>query len=407
MKIIVIGAGPSGLLCSYKLREQGHDVILIDKNEKVGKKIYITGKGRCNVTNNCTIEDFFNNIVTNNKFMFSAYSNFSSQDTIEFFESNNVELITERGNRVFPKSYQASDIAETLYKVNKNIGTIIKLNEIVQSMYKDNNSFVVKTNRNTYESDKVVIATGGKSYSHTGSTGDGYKFAKSFGHTIVDTVPGLCSIKIKENIPTSLYKFTLKNVSLKIATPNKKYEEFGELTFYKEGLAGPISLTLSSLINRINPEDISIEIDFKPALDNQKLEARLIREIQDKNNKNVGDLLRKLLPGDILEWFVKVANVNVESQLNSLPKEERTKIINNLKHFKLTYEGLDDIDHAVITSGGISVKEINPKTMESKIIEGLYFIGEVIDVDAFTGGFNMQIAFSTAALAASSINKLS
>lgn len=404
MKIIVIGAGPSGLICSYKLRNKNHDVLLIDKNEKIGRKIYITGKGRCNLTNNCTWEEFFDNVVTNSKFLYSAYSNFNSQDTMELFESNKVKLVTERGNRVFPASYKASDIVDALFTMIKKSGVAIRLNENVTKVYKNDNEFVVVTNKGQYIADKVVIATGGMSYSHTGSTGDGYKFAKNFGHTIVDTVPGLVPIKIKENIPSSLYKFTLKNVKLTAKYDNTKIEEFGEITFYKEGVAGPIAITISSLINKVKTKDISLSIDFKPALSYEKLDQRIIREAQNKVNKTVEDLLHKLLPSDILPWFVSISKINTKSNVIDLKKEEREKILNWLKDFKLTYVGLDDIDHAIITSGGISTKEINPKTMESKIVPGLYFIGEVIDVDAFTGGFNMQIAFSTGVLASDSID---
>lgn len=405
MKIIVIGAGPSGLICSYKLRNQDNEVVLIDKNEKVGRKIYITGKGRCNLTNNCSWEEFFDNVVTNPKFLYSAYSNFSSQDTMELFESNKVKLVTERGNRVFPASYKASDIVDALFNLCKKAGVNFKLQESVTSIYKDGDSFVVTTNKGKYTADKVVVATGGKSYSHTGSTGDGYGFAKKFGHNVINPVPGLVALKVKENIPPSLYKFTLKNVTLTAKYGNTRIQEFGEITFYKEGVAGPIAITISSLINKINVKDVELEIDFKPALTNEKLDQRVIRETQNKVNKTVEDLLHKLLPKEVLSWFLQISKINKERLVIDLKKEEREQIVNSLKGLKLTYLGLDDIDHAIITSGGISTKEINPKTMESKIVQGLYFVGEVIDVDAFTGGFNMQIAFSTGALAADSINK--
>lgn len=403
MRIIVVGAGPAGLIASYKLQEKGHEVTLIEKNEKVGKKIYITGKGRCNVTNNCTQEEFFKNVVNNPRFLYASYGNFTSQDTMEFFASRNIELVTERGNRVFPKSYNACEIAQTLFEANKKIGVNIKLNEKVLSITKNEKTFTVSTNKYSYFADKVVISTGGKSYSHTGSTGDGYKFAQAFGHTIIEPVPGLCALKIKENIPSNLFKFTLKNVTLKVKYNNIKKEEFGEITFYKEGVAGPISLTISSLINRINPKDVSLEIDFKPALDNEKLDARILREIRDKNNKSLLDIINKLLPSEIVPWFLEIAKINTNTALFELKKEERKLLVTSLKQFKLTYLGLEDIDHAIITSGGINTKEINQKTLESNLVSGLYFAGEVIDVDAFTGGFNMQIAFSTGALIAKSI----
>lgn len=403
MKVAVIGAGPSGLLCAYKLVTRGFDVTLFDKNDKVGKKIYITGKGRCNVTNNCTRDEFFSNVVTNPKFLFSAWSAFTSQDTMQLFEDNGVKLVTERGNRVFPVSYNAGEIAQTLFRINKNNGTNIRLNESIKSLYKKGDSFFIESNKATYDFDKVVIATGGKSYSHTGSTGDGYRFAKNFGHTIVNPVPGLCALLVKEQVPANLYRFTLKNVTLTAKTPSSKISEFGEITFYKEGIAGPISLTVSSNINKVESKNVELEIDFKPALDDDKLDARIIKETQNPVNKTVEHLLHKLLPSDVMPWFLKVSHINKDEQVVSLKKESREKILLWLKHFKLTFVGLENIDHAIITSGGISVKEINPKTMESKIVEGLYFTGEVIDVDALTGGFNMQIAFSTGALAGISI----
>ena len=394
-KIVIIGGGPSGLICAYKCRKNGHDVTLIDKNEKVGKKIYITGKGRCNLTNNCTSEEFFNNVVNNARFLYSSYNNFTSQDTMDFFSNSGVNLITERGNRVFPKSYNAGEIAQTLYEENKKLGVKIYLNEKALDIQKINSSFIVTTSKGQYSADKVVIATGGKSYSHTGSTGDGYAFAKKFNHNIIPPVPGLTALKIKENIPTSLFKFTLKNVSLKINGAKIKHTEFGELTFYKSGIAGPIALTMSSLINRIEANNLKMSIDFKPALTSEQLDARIIREIQNKANKTVLDLLHKLLPSEIIPWFLYISKIDEKENLISLKKENRQQILNQLKDFKLTYLGLDDIDHAIITSGGIDVKEINPKTMESKLVPGLFFAGEVIDVDAFTGGFNMQIAFTT------------
>lgn len=398
MKYIIVGAGPAGLMTAYKLKEKGNEVIIIEKGEKVGRKIYITGKGRCNVTNNCSKEDFFNNVVTNSKFLFSAYNNFTAQDVMEFFYNQNVELVTERGNRVFPQSYKAGDIAQALYEANKSLGVTIKLNETVLKITKQSDLFAVLTSKNTYTADKVVIATGGLSYPHTGSTGDGYKFASEFGHTIVPQVPALCALKVKENIPENLFRFTLKNVTLRVNYGKQKFEEFGEITFYKEGVAGATALSVSSLINRLPQDELNLEIDLKPALNDDKLDARLLREIADQKNKSITDILHKLLPAEMIDWFMKISKISAELPLFSLKKEDRLNILHSLKHFKLTYDGLDDIERATVTAGGVSVKEINPKTLESKIISGLYFAGEVIDVDAYTGGFNLQVAFSTGAL---------
>ncbi len=403
MKVAVIGAGTSGLICAYKLRKRGFDVFLFDKNEKVGRKIYITGKGRCNLTNNCTREEFFENVVTNPKFLFSAYNHFSAQDTMDFFESNGVELVTERGNRVFPKSHQSSEIIDTLFRLNKSCGVFFKNSETVKEIYKKNDIFVVQSDKGIYEFDRVVISTGGKSYPQTGSSGDGYYFARSFGHEIIKPVPGLCALRVKEFIPSSLFKFTLKNVAINVKYGSAKIHEFGEITFYKEGVAGPISLTVSSKINKVESKLIGLEIDFKPALTDEVLDQRIIRETQNPVNKNIENVLHKLLPSEIIPWFFQVSKINKNLSISNLKKEQRDEIVKWLKSFKLTYLGLEDIKHAVVTSGGVSTKEINPKTMESKIVSGLYFTGEVIDVDAFTGGFNMQIAFSTGALAADSL----
>ena len=403
MKTLVIGSGPAGLIAASTAANKNNQVIVLEKNEKAGKKLFITGKGRCNVTNNCNEREFIANVVSNPKFLFSAINKFSSKDTIDWFESKGCPLVIERGNRVFPKSYRAGDIANALFGACKNNGVKFAFGESVIDVFKQEKQFVVKTKNNTYSADKIVIATGGKSYSYTGSTGDGYKFASRMGHTIVDPKPGLVTLKVKESIPSSLYKFTLKNVSLNVALGNKKYQEFGEVTFYKEGIAGATALTLSSLINRTNPNEISLSLDFKPALTNEKLDQRIIREIQSKENQTLEHVVRKLLPKEMVDWFFGLTRINKNRLTSEVKKEERESLVRNLKSFKFNFVGLDDIDRAVITSGGISTKEINPKTMESKLVPGLYFIGEVIDVDAFTGGFNMQIAFSTGALAAESI----
>lgn len=400
MEYIVIGAGPSGLMCAYKLKESGHEVIILEKEEKVGKKIYITGKGRCNVTNNCSSEEFFQNVVTNSKFLFSAYNNFNSQDTMDFFTNNGVELISERGNRVFPKSYKAGDIAQCLYEANKNIGVKIHLNEAVKSIYKQNDVFIVNTTKASYSAQNIVLATGGLSYPHTGSTGDGYKLAQSLGHQIIDPVAALCALRIKEQIPQNLYKFTLKNVKITANCEDFTKSEFGEITFYKEGIAGAAALTLSSQINRQLNKQIQLSIDLKPALETEKLDARLLREIKNPKNKTINDLLLTLLPSELMNFFLMTTKINPDTPLVTLTKEERLDILKSLKNWRFDFCGLDDIERATVTSGGVPTKEINPKTLESKIVSGLFFAGEIIDVDAYTGGFNLQIAFSTGALIA-------
>lgn len=401
MKTLIIGAGPSGLIAGIFASNKNNKVIILEKNEKAGKKIFITGKGRCNVTNNCSEEQFINNVVSNSKFLYSAINQFSPQDTINLFESNGVKLVVERGNRVFPESYHASDITNCLLSLCKKNNVEINYNEKVLDIYKKDNLFYVKTMIKTYIVDNLIIATGGKSYRATGSTGDGYTFAKKFGHTIIDIVPALSAIKVKENI-SSLNGLTLKNISLNVKCSKWKHSEFGELIFRDNLLDGPIVLSVSSLINRLN--NVTIELDLKPALDEAKLQNRIARDIDSFPKWKVYDLLKSLLPIEFINYFAKVASLDLNQNCNCFSLLERNLLITFLKHFPFTYIGLNDIERAIITAGGINVKELDSKTMESKIENNLYFVGEIIDVDAFTGGFNMQIAFSTGVCAGKAIN---
>lgn len=400
MEVIVIGGGPSGLMSAIKAAESCK-VTLIEKNEKVGKKIYITGKGRCNVTNNCTNQEFIQKVVNNSKFLFSAINNFSCLDTMDFFKNAGVKLVTERGNRVFPYSYHASDITKALVLKCEENNVDIKLNEVVNKVTKINDKFEVITSKRKYIADKVIIATGGISYPQTGSTGDGYRFAEVFNHQIVSPVGGLVPLLVKDEFPKEMYNFTLKNVILH--SKNKKTNkiirsEFGELMIMKKAIAGPITLTISSLINRVEPMDIDLEIDLKPALDEETLFNRITKEIEELKSKNLSNtyvLLRRLVPIGLISMILKRCSIDSNLKVKFLQENHIKSIINVLKHFKLDYQGLEVVDRAIITSGGVSVKEVNPKTFESKLISGLYFVGEVLDVDAFTGGFNMQIALST------------
>jgi len=401
MKVLVIGAGPAGLMASYSASLNGHDVILIEKNEKAGKKIYITGKGRCNVTNACSNNDFIKNIVSNPKFMYSAISSFSCYDTIDFFENRKVPLVVERGNRVFPKSYHASDITKALLDACKDVD--IHLNEEVKSIKKSEENFIVLTNKNEYCVDRVIVTTGGISYPTTGSTGDGYKFAKDFGHTVVNPVPGLNGLIVKEKIPAILKDFTLKNVSLIAKCGKHSFEEFGELTFLSNGLGGPISLTISSLINRFNPKEVKLYVDLKPPLSSETLDSRIVRDIAKKPNVMFNSFLRGFMPAALIPLFIEKVKISPEKMMHSLTVEERKMMVQNLKALEFNFVSLDKIERAIVTSGGINVKEINAKTLESKLVPGLYFAGEVLDLDAFTGGFNMQIALSTGYLAGNSI----
>lgn len=401
MKTLIIGAGPAGLITGIFAAKQNNKVIILEKNEKAGKKIFITGKGRCNVTNNCQEDQFINNVVSNARFLYSAVNQFSPQDTMDLLENNGVKLVVERGNRVFPASYHASDITNCLLSMCKKHNVEINYNEKVLDIYKKDNLFYVKTMVKTYIVDNLVIATGGKSYKSTGSTGDGYIFAQKFGHTIIETVPALSAIKVKEDI-SKLNGLTLKNVTLNVKCNKWKHSEFGELIFRDNLLDGPIVLSVSSLINRLN--NVHIELDLKPALDEAKLQNRIARDIDSFPKWKVYDLLKSLLPIEFINYFATIASLDLNQNCNCFSLLERNLLINYLKHFPFTYLGLNDIDRAIVTAGGINVKEIDAKTMESKIESNLYFAGEIIDVDAFTGGFNMQIAFSTGATAGKAIN---
>lgn len=391
MRVAVVGAGASGLMCAGFIKKLGHDVFVFDGNEKAGKKLYITGKGRCNFTNLCDQEDFSQNIVRGEKFLKSALSNFNSFDTLSFFENLGLEAKTERGNRVFPQSDKSSDVIKAL--LDHCEGVEFHFNEKVEAINKKDR-FVVVTSKNKYEFDRVIVATGGVSYSATGSTGDGYKFAKVFGHNIVDIKPALVPIILQDDFVKSLQGLSLKNVKLKVEFEGKKIEEFGEMMFTDNGITGPIVLKISSLINRHKVDKIAI--DFKPALDEKKLELRLLREFENAKNKNISNVMKTLLPSSLIDVFLKRCSISLDKKINSITVAERRVIIENLKNFELKFKSLADINLGIITSGGVDLNEINPKTMESKLIPGLYFIGEVLDIDAFTGGFNLQIAFSTA-----------
>ena len=395
MKILIIGTGPAGLMCAVECsKNKDNEVILIDSNEKFGKKIYITGKGRCNVCNKTTKEDFLNNVVTNNKFLYTAINMFSPEDTINFFESNGTKLKVERGNRVFPLSDKASDITKTFEKLIKKNNVKVFLNNSVSSISKNEGIFIVKTKNGNIKCDCVVVATGGKSYSVTGSKGDGYKFAKDFGHNITEIKPALVPINLL-NFDSSLAGLSLKNVKVCVTINNKTFSEFGEMLFTHKGVSGPIVLSLSSLVNKYNLKNVELIIDLKPALTKEKIDERLIRDFKDFKTKILKNYLKELLPKGLIDFFIKVGRFDPEIPVCNIDKKTRTEIVNLLKNLPFKIDRLEDIEYAIITSGGVNVKEINPKTMESKKVSNLFFVGEVLDVDAFTGGFNMQIALST------------
>ncbi|MCQ2798569.1 MAG: NAD(P)/FAD-dependent oxidoreductase [Bacilli bacterium] len=405
MKTIIIGAGPAGLIAASAAANKNNQVFVLEKNEKAGKKLFITGKGRCNLTNACNERDFIANVVTNPKFLFSAINNFSSKDTIEWFEAKGCPLVIERGNRVFPESYKSYDITDTLVSEAKLKGAYLHYNEEVLSIEQASEQYKVFTKRATYFADYVIIATGGVSYPSTGSTGDGYRFASKLNHSIISPVPALTGLKIEERIPRRMAGFTLKCVSLNVKDGKWKHSEFGEMTFYEDYIDGPIVISTSSLINRRDPETIEMEIDLKPALSEETLLARINRDIENKPNDYVGDLLEGLMPRSFMDFFLDHTFFDVDEKCTSFSRAKRLELVQALKHFRLTYLGLVGFERAVVTSGGVSTKEINSSTMESKLMPNLFFAGEVIDVDAYTGGFNIQTALSTGYLAGKTINE--
>lgn len=421
-KVCVIGGGPAGLMASYAAAKNGHEVILIEKNEKLGKKIYITGKGRCNFTNDVSAEDFLPNVVRGERFLKGSIYSFPPQKTMDFFENFGLSIKTERGNRVFPISDHASDVTKTLEKACKSVGVSVHLNENVENittmssiatMYDrdtmpdtgvTSDIIEIKTSKNVYQCDVCIIATGGISYPTTGSTGDGYKFAKEFNHSIVDLKEGLCGLNLKGDFYKNLQGFSLKNVALTVKNGEKTvYSAMGEALFTHFGISGPLVLTISSLINRLPLQNLTLYLDFKPALDEQTLDKRLLRDFEKYKNKKITNALTDLLPQKLIPVLLKFAKIPEDKNVSVLTKTERLALIQNLKAFPMKVQSLRPFSEAIITSGGVDLTEINPKTMESKKVPGIKFCGEVLDVDAFTGGFNMQIAFSTGYAAGNTI----
>jgi len=399
--VVVIGGGPAGLLCSSVIAERGKKVILIDKNKLLGRKLRITGKGRCNITNSADISEFINMVCSNNNFMYSAFYTFTNDDVINMFNTLGVKTKEERGGRIFPQSDSAKDVADALVNNARKKGVIFKTSTVLEVLHKDSKSFVIKTK--DYEDiccKSVVIATGGVSYPLTGSTGDGYKFAKKLGHTIIPPKPSLVPLVVKEKYITDLQGLSLKNISVKIKNYNKLvYDDFGELLFTHFGLSGPVILSASSNMNFTDNSKYICSIDLKPALTLEQLDKRIQRDFEKYINKDFSNSLDDLLPKKLIDVIVMLSGISPNTKVNQISKEQRINLCNLLKNFSFEIIGTRPIDEAIITRGGINVKEINPSTMESKLINGLYFCGEVVDVDAYTGGFNLQIAFSTGYLA--------
>lgn len=415
MKVVVIGGGPAGMMAAITSAKQGNDVILLEKMKSCGRKLLITGKGRCNITSSLPMDKFIENIPENGKFLYSVFKNFTNQDIITLLKENNVNVKEERGNRIFPLSDRSLDVLQAfeneMKKNNVKIYTETEVKEIKISDNTVNKVIYLNKKSGTLEeilTEKVILATGGKSYPLTGSTGDGYKIAKELGHTITKISGSLVPLISKNEdlqLCQSMQGLSLRNISMKIVDEekNKKiYEDFGELLFTHFGVSGPTILSSSAHILRYkNVEEllqrgkIKLQIDLKPALNEEKLNLRLLRDFEKYKNKQIINSLNELLPKKMIEPVIKKAKIKNEKRINEITKQERENLIHVIKCFEITISGFRPIEEAIITRGGINVKEINPKTMESKLIKGLYFAGEIIDVDAYTGGFNLQIAYST------------
>ena len=404
--VCIIGGGAAGLMAAYAAAKSGHNVVLFEKNEKLGKKIYITGKGRCNFTNDVSPDEFSQNIVRGEKFLRGAIYTFSPQKAIAFFEEHGLSVKIERGNRAFPTSDHASDVTKTLEKACKSVGVDIRLNEKVTKICSEEIAMSnigimsrvveLRTEMGKYPCDVAIVATGGLSYPSTGSTGDGYVFAGELGHSVTDLKCGLCGLNTNDDFCKELQGLTLKNVSFCVKFGNKTvFEELGEMLFTHFGISGPIVLSASSLINRLPVESLTAYIDLKPALDEQTLDKRLLRDFEKYKNKRIANGLVELLPQNLIPVILSLCQIPQEKAVNAITKAERMKLVKILKGLPIKISGLRGFNEAIITSGGVALSEINPKTMESKKVSGLKFCGEVLDVDAFTGGFNMQIAFAT------------
>ena len=399
---IIVGGGAAGMMAAITAAGLGKSTLLLEKMNRCGKKISITGKGRCNVTNNCTSDDFFANIPTNPRFLYSAYAGFNSQDCMDFFERLGVPLKTERGNRVFPVSDKAEDIVRALEQGCEDYGVNRIFSKVTEIITEDGAVKGVKCGSRTYFAPSVLIATGGKSYPGTGSDGDGYRFAEELGHTITDIKPSLVPIDSDDEYCREMMGLSLKNVvlTLKDTVKNKVvFSEMGEMLFTHFGVSGPLVLSASSHIPQVESGRYIFYIDLKPALEEKKLDERILRDFKEIPNRIFANSLSKLLPSKMIPTVVELSGIDGEKQVNSVTKQERQRLVSLLKAFPVHIRSFRPIAEAIVTSGGVKVSEVSPKTMESKLVKGLYFAGEILDVDGYTGGFNLQIAFSTGCLA--------
>ena len=406
MKVLVIGGGPAGMLSAISAKKSGaENVIILEKNSSLGKKLLITGKGRCNITSSLDISEFIKNIPGNGMFMYSAFQKYTNEDIIDFLNKNGVQTKVERGNRVFPVSDKSRDVLYAFEKELKKLNVKIYFDTEVENIKKED-KFVIQTNKETIEADKLILATGGMSYPGTGSTGDGYKFAKEFGHTVKEIKASLVPLEVVEKEECkNMQGLSLRNITIKIKDLEKNkniYEDFGEMLFTHFGVSGPIILSGSAHLIRyknidklLNENKIKLYIDLKPALSEEQLDLRIRRDFEEIKNKEFKNSLFKLLPKKMIDFIIEKSNINPDKKVNEVTKEERKNLVKLLKNLEFTIKNTRPVEEGIITAGGINIKEINPSTMESKLVKDLYFAGEVIDVDAYTGGFNLQIAYST------------
>ncbi|MDD6182229.1 MAG: NAD(P)/FAD-dependent oxidoreductase [Lachnospiraceae bacterium] len=405
--VIVIGGGAAGMFAALGAAEAGHRVTILEQNEKLGKKIYITGKGRCNLTNACDTEEIFAHVPRNAKFLYSAIYTYDNFRVMEFFEANGMPIKTERGNRVFPVSDHSSDVISTLQKALEKAGLEVLLHtKVTEILSKDGKITGVRLkNGEKRTADAIILATGGKSYSSTGSTGDGFVFAEQLGHKIEEPVPSLVPMTVLEDYCMQMQGLSLRNVQATIREGGKVFfEEFGEMLFTHFGVSGPLMLSASSVVNdRLRKKNLSLTIDLKPALSEEQLDARILRDFEENKNRQFKNSVKGLLPAKMIPVVISLSGIDPEKKINGITKQERKKLVECIKAFPLTLTGLRGFNEAIITRGGVSVKQVDPSTMESKLVKGLYFAGEILDVDAYTGGFNLQIAWSTGYLAGSSI----
>lgn len=410
--VIVVGGGAAGMFAAIAAAKNGHQVTLYEKNEKLGKKIFITGKGRCNITNAADMEELFDAVVTNSKFLYSSFYGYTNQNVIDFFEDAGVPVKIERGNRVFPISDHSSDVIRALEREMKKVGVKVCLNTEVKSVEAEKGKFnkVVLKDTTAQTADACIVATGGLSYRSTGSTGDGFRFAENVGHKVTQCFPSLVPMETKEPWICELQGLSLRNVEAKILDGKKElYKDFGEMLFTHFGVSGPLIISASSYVGKKfmdkngQKKELTLEIDLKPALTEEQLDQRVLRDFEENHNRQFKNAITKLFPTKLIPVMLELSGIDSEKKVNSIEKEERKQFVHLIKHFRMTLTGLRDYPEAIITKGGVNVKEIDPGTMESKLVKGLYFAGEVLDLDALTGGFNLQIAWSTGYAAGNAI----